>query len=65
MTNRTLNLTDALYDYLLDVSLRETPLLRQLRAETTQLAVARWQIAPEQGQFMALLVKPDRRQAGT
>ena len=57
MTNRTLNLTDALYEYVLDVSLRETPLLRQLREETAQLAVARWQIAPEQGQFMALLVK--------
>jgi predicted O-methyltransferase YrrM len=57
MTQHTLNLTDALYDYLLDVSLRETPLLRQLRAETAALPVARWQIAPEQGQFMALLVK--------
>lgn len=57
MTNRTLTLTDALYEYVLDVSLRETPLLRQLREETAQLTVARWQIAPEQGQFMALLVK--------
>jgi len=57
MTNRTLNLDDALYQYLLDVSLRETPLLRRLRAETAQLPVANWQIAPEQGQFMALLVK--------
>ena len=57
MTNRTLTLTDALYDYVLDVSLRETPLLRQLREETAQLTVARWQIAPEQGQFMALLVR--------
>ncbi|MGH8355427.1 MAG: O-methyltransferase [Pseudomonas sp.] len=57
MTNRTLNLDDALYQYLLDVSLRETPLLRRLREETAQLPVANWQIAPEQGQFMALLVK--------
>lgn len=57
MTNRTLNLDDALYHYLLDVSLRETPLLRRLRDETAQLANARWQIAPEQGQFMALLVQ--------
>jgi predicted O-methyltransferase YrrM len=57
MTNRTLNLDDDLYRYLLDVSLRETPLLRRLRDETAQLANARWQIAPEQGQFMALLVQ--------
>lgn len=57
MTNRTLNLDDDLYRYLLDVSLRETPLLKRLRDETAQLANAQWQIAPEQGQFMALLVR--------
>jgi len=57
MTNRTLNLDDRLYRYLLKVSLRETPLLKRLRDETAQLATARWQIAPEQGQFMALLVQ--------
>ena len=57
MTNRTLNLDTALYQYLLDVSLRETPLLKRLREETAQLSMARWQIAPEQGQFMALLVQ--------
>ncbi|NWL75960.1 SAM-dependent methyltransferase [Pseudomonas taiwanensis] len=57
MTNRTLNLDDALYGYLLEVSLRESPLLERLRAETAFLPMARWQIAPEQGQFMALLVK--------
>ncbi|PYC25831.1 SAM-dependent methyltransferase [Aquipseudomonas alcaligenes] len=57
MTNRTLNLDDALYQYLLDVSLRESPLLKRLREETAQLPMALWQIAPEQGQFMALLVQ--------
>jgi predicted O-methyltransferase YrrM len=57
MTNRTLSLDDSLYHYLLDVSLRETPLLKRLRDETAQLANAQWQIAPEQGQFMALLVQ--------
>ena len=57
MTNRTLNLDDALYGYLLDVSLREAPLLQRLRAETAAMPMARWQIAPEQGQFMALLVR--------
>ncbi|CAI8872507.1 class I SAM-dependent methyltransferase [Pseudomonas chlororaphis] len=57
MTARTLNLDDALYHYLLDVSLRETPLMRRLRDETQALPMARWQVAPEQGQFLALLVK--------
>src|SRR5471030_1985341 len=57
MTTRTLNLDDSLYHYLLDVSLRETPLLKRLRDETQRLPMARWQIAPEQGQFLALLVK--------
>ncbi|MFJ7145575.1 class I SAM-dependent methyltransferase [Pseudomonas protegens] len=57
MTARTLNLDAALYQYLLDVSLRETPLLRRLRDETQALPNARWQVAPEQGQFLALLIK--------
>ena len=57
MTTQTLNLDASLYQYLLDVSLRETPLLKRLREETAQLSNSRWQIAPEQGQFMALLVQ--------
>ncbi|MED5607347.1 MULTISPECIES: class I SAM-dependent methyltransferase [Pseudomonas] len=57
MTTRTLNLDDALYQYLLDTSLRDTPLKARLREETAALPTARWQIAPEQGQFLALLVK--------
>jgi predicted O-methyltransferase YrrM len=57
MSNRTLTLTDSLYDYLLSVSLREPPLLRQLREETAADPMARMQIAPEQGQFMAMLVR--------
>jgi caffeoyl-CoA O-methyltransferase len=55
MSNRSISLTDSLYDYLLAVSLREPGLLRQLRAETSALPEARMQISPEQGQFMALL----------
>jgi len=57
MSNRTLTLTDALYDYLLANSLREPPLLARLREETAKLPFARMQIAPEQGQFMRLLAE--------
>lgn len=57
MTGRTLALDDDLYRYLLDVSLRESPLLKRLREETAHLSMSRWQIAPEQGQFMSLLVQ--------
>ncbi|HEX5419912.1 MAG TPA: class I SAM-dependent methyltransferase [Gammaproteobacteria bacterium] len=57
MNNRTLSLDDALYGYLIDASLRESPLLRRLREETSRMAEVRFQIAPEQGQFMALLVR--------
>ena len=56
MSSRTFTLPDALYDYLVSVSLRETDVLRQLRKETAALPRAHMQIAPEQGQFMALLV---------
>jgi caffeoyl-CoA O-methyltransferase len=57
MASRTLLLTDPLYAYLLEVSLREPPLLAQLRAETEALPLSAMQIAPEQGQFMALLTE--------
>jgi caffeoyl-CoA O-methyltransferase len=57
MSNRTITMTDELYDYLLGASLREPPLLKQLRDETAKLPEARMQISPEQGQFMQLLVK--------
>jgi predicted O-methyltransferase YrrM len=54
---KSLGLSPALYDYLLDNSLRESDLLRQLRLDTAQHSAAVMQIAPEQGQFMALLVQ--------
>jgi len=57
MTNRSISLTDSLYQYLLSVSLREPELLRRLRDETASYPNARMQIAPEQGQFMALLAR--------
>jgi len=57
MSKQTLGLEQNLYDYLLSVSLREPTILTQLRQETSQLPMSRMQISPEQGQFMALLVK--------
>lgn len=57
MSNKTLSMNEELYTYLLSVSLRESGHLKQLRETTARLPEAGMQIAPEQGQFMALLVK--------
>ncbi len=57
MGKKTLNLTEPLYNYLLEVSLRESPVLRALREETDQHDMARMQISADQGQFMAFLLK--------
>jgi predicted O-methyltransferase YrrM len=57
MSNRTLNLTDDLYLYLLDQGLRESAVARRLREETARLPMARMQISPEQGALMQLLVR--------
>lgn len=54
---KTLNLTTHLYEYLLSVSLREPEVLFQLREETARHPRANMQVAPEQGQFLAFLVK--------
>lgn len=57
MSNRSINLTPELYEYLLSVSSRESKVLRELREETATLEMARMQISPEQGQFLAMLVR--------
>ncbi|MBA2410277.1 MAG: class I SAM-dependent methyltransferase [Gammaproteobacteria bacterium] len=57
MSNRTIEINDRIYEYLLAVSVREPPLLARLREETAQDSSGGMQIAPEQGQFMTLLVK--------
>ena len=57
MSNRTIVLSDALYEYMLSVSLREPDVLNRLREETAKMPQHKMQISPEQGQFMALLVE--------
>ncbi|MFC5473927.1 class I SAM-dependent methyltransferase [Paraherbaspirillum soli] len=57
MSNRTLNLDDTLYQYVLDHSIREHPAQAALRDVTRSHPYAGMQISPEQGQFMALLIK--------
>ena len=57
MGKQTLNLNDNLYQYLLSVSLKETPVQKALREETDKLEWSNMQISSDQGQFMALLVK--------
>ena len=57
MSTRSYGLDGPLYDYFTRVSLREPEILTQLRQETAGITGAGMQIAPEQGQFMALLVE--------
>lgn len=56
MSDKTF-LDPALYSYLLSVSLRDSELLQQLRQETASLPMGQMQVAPDQGQLMALLVQ--------
>ena len=57
MSSRTLNLTDDLVAYVREHGVREHPVLSRLREDTAQMPMAQMQIAPEQGAFMALLVR--------
>ena len=57
MARGTLNLTDALRSYVWQVGVREPDVLRRLREETASLPMAQMQISPEQGAFMAMLVR--------
>lgn len=57
MSSRTIDVSERLLAWLRENTLRESPLLARLRAETAELPEARMQISPEQGQLMGLLVE--------
>jgi caffeoyl-CoA O-methyltransferase len=55
MTTKSSILDSALADYIVNATVREHPILRELREETARLSQWRMAIGPEQGQLMALL----------
>lgn len=52
-----LNITPALYDYMLDVSLHEHSALQTLREDTSKMPLGAMQVSPEQAQFMQFLIR--------
>lgn len=57
MSTRTIPMTDALYAYYLESSLREPAVLARLREATRAHPDGGMQISPEQGQFMRFLIR--------
>ena len=57
MSNRTIEIREYIYQYLCNHSLREDSVLVDLRDYTYNMEERAMQIAPEQGQFMQMLVK--------
>lgn len=57
MSSRPTELTEQLYNYFQDISLRENAVMRQCRRETQKLDMGKMQITPEQAQFMGFLVE--------
>lgn len=57
MSNRTINLSDDVVAYVHRYGVREHPVLAALRERTAPLPEHNMQIGPDQGAFMALLVR--------
>lgn len=57
MVRQTVVFDERLFDYVRSVSLRQPDILVRLREETRRLPRAGMLLAPEQGQFLALLVE--------
>ena len=63
MSNGSIGLDEALNAYMVEAGVRENPVLAELRHTTAALPNANMQIAPEEGAFLAMLVRllPARR----
>ena len=57
MSTRNFYLDEKIYEYILNNSLRDLPILKKLRDETRKMPDGRMQISSDQGQFMGFLVK--------
>ena len=57
MSAKSYLIPEKLYPYFHSVSLREPPLLKELREETARDPRAQMQVPPEEGQFLQLLVQ--------
>ena len=57
MSIRNFYLDEKIYEYILNNSLRDLPILKKLRDETGKMPDGRMQISSDQGQFMGFLVK--------
>jgi len=57
MSGRSIGLSEELHAYLMGAGVREPEVLARLRVETAALPEARMQIAPEEGAFLAMLVR--------
>jgi len=57
MANRTIGVEGELYNYLMRVGLREPLPLQQLREATEKEEMSEMRSAPEQGQFMGMLLR--------
>jgi predicted O-methyltransferase YrrM len=57
MSSTSFLLPERLAAYYARIAVREPPLFAELRAETARMPMARMQIAPEQAQLMAILVR--------
>lgn len=57
MSNQIIEVTPALYEYILSVSLREPDVLRRLREETMKDPAHNMEVSPDEGQLLAMLVR--------
>jgi predicted O-methyltransferase YrrM len=57
VTTRSFYLPDYIDKYILETTLRDTPVMRELRAETATMPQARMQTGADQVQFLQLLVR--------